>query len=87
MDKLLPSVYPMGSYKSFDPEVRLRLGQVMFRLRCRPCELYLGAATMQNQLMSFVHFDANVFDEGVVDEWLDEMKLALEFYLGEENNI
>ena len=77
----------MGSCESVqNAEVKLRLvGQVMFRLRCRPCEMYLGAVTLQDQLMSFVHFDANVFEERIVDEWLDEIKQALEFYLGEED--
>jgi hypothetical protein len=40
---------------------------------------------MQKQLQPFVHFDSNVFDEAVVEEWLNEVKLMLEFYLGEEN--
>lgn len=40
---------------------------------------------MQKQLTSFVHFDSNVTDEEVVDEWLEEIRLALEFYLGYEN--
>jgi hypothetical protein len=39
---------------------------------------------MQGQLTPFVHFDSNVFDEGLTDAWLTEVKLALEFYLGEE---
>lgn len=83
MDKLIPCEYPT-SHES-PVKVRLQLGQVLFRLRCRPGELYLGAVTMQKQLMPFVHFDSNVFNEILTEEWLNEVKLALEFYLGEES--
>jgi hypothetical protein len=83
MDKLIPCEYPMTSHES-SAKARLQLGQVFYRLRCNPGELYLGAVTMQKQLTPFVHFDSNVFDEALVDEWLTEVKLALEFYLGEE---
>jgi hypothetical protein len=83
MDKILPYEYPATSYDS-SVKVRLQLGEVVSRLRCSPGELYLGAVTMRKQLTPFVHFDSNVFDEAVIEEWMTEVKMALEFYLGEE---
>ena len=82
MDKRLPQEYPLIKTNE---SVRLQLGQVVSRLRCRPGELYLGAVTTQNQLRAFVHFDSNVFDECLTNEWLEEIRMALEFYLGCED--
>jgi hypothetical protein len=83
MDRLLPSEYPTASQES-SIKIRLQLGQAFFRMRCNPGELYLGAVTMQKQLVPFVQFDSNAFDEVLIEEWLTEVKMALEFYLGEE---
>ena len=62
MDKILPSEYPTASQES-SVKVKLQLGQAFFRMRCSPGELYLGALTMHKQLVPFVQFDSNVFDE------------------------
>jgi hypothetical protein len=51
-------------------------------IRCRPAELYLGAATSQQQLNITISWDENVFDEGLVRDWLEEIRGAINFYLG-----
>lgn len=53
------------------------------RLHTRPAELYLGAASSRGQLHMLVFYDANVFEEGVVREWLDEVREAVLWYLGQ----
>jgi hypothetical protein len=83
MDKIIPHEYPMISYES-SVKARLQLGEAVSRLRCSPGELYLGAVTVQKQLIPFVHFDTNVFDEADIEEWMTEVKMALEFYLVDE---
>lgn len=52
------------------------------QLHTRPSELYLGAASSRGQLNMYVFYDGNVFEEGVVKEWLDEVKGAVLWYLG-----
>jgi len=52
----------------------------MSRLRCRPTELYLGAATTRGQLHLHVFWDSNVYDDEMVAELLSEVKMATEFY-------
>ena len=32
-----------------------------------------------------VHWDNNVFDEALINEWLDEVKNAIDYYLGEDS--
>jgi len=85
MDKRFPQEYPLTKTNESFANARLQLGQVVSRLRCRPGELYLGSVTMQKQLRAFVHFDSNVFDKDLTNEWLEEIRLALEFYLGYED--
>lgn len=55
------------------------------RLRCRPAELYLGSSMKNRQLFFWVSFDANVYEEVMVQEWLGEFKAVAEFYLGSED--
>jgi len=71
VDGLLPADYP-----------GLRLERDMTRLRCRPGELYLGARTQYGQMHIHVFFDGNVVEEDVAREWMDEVEMALEYYLG-----
>lgn len=47
-----------------------------------PAELYLGAATSRGRMNLYVRYDGNVFEEGVVTEWLDEVREAVLWYLG-----
>ncbi|KAF8201727.1 hypothetical protein BJ912DRAFT_514561 [Pholiota molesta] len=83
IDLLLPREYPLGYEKdSTVPNLRLIKNTTM--LHCRPTELYLGASTSQQQLQLIIHWDNNVFDEAVVTEWLEEVKNAVDFYLGQD---
>ena len=51
-------------------------------LHTRPAGLYLGAASSRGQLNMYVFYDGNVFEDGVVREWLDEVREAVLWYLG-----
>jgi len=53
------------------------------RLHTRPAELYLGALTSRGQLNMYVSYDANVYEGEVVKEWLDEVRGAVLWYLGQ----
>jgi hypothetical protein len=77
VDLLLPREYPVGSKQ---PTISLKTSATM--LRCRPAELYLGAATSRQQLHTSIFWDENVFDEGLVRDWLEEVRHAINFYLG-----
>ncbi|KDQ60977.1 hypothetical protein JAAARDRAFT_191101 [Jaapia argillacea MUCL 33604] len=50
-------------------------------LHCRPTELYLGASTSGKQLHFGIFWDDNVYDEGIVKEWLGEITDATRWYL------
>lgn len=78
-DKLIPLEYPIASGPP-----RLRIVNYDSALRCRPTELYLGAVTSHGQLELFAHYDANVFEEEVVQEWVEEVRAATVHYLGRE---
>ncbi|KAF8838029.1 hypothetical protein BDN67DRAFT_982819 [Paxillus ammoniavirescens] len=54
-------------------------------LHARPMELYLGAATWDGQLQMSVCYDGNVYEEGIIREWLDEFKDAAVWYLGQSH--
>lgn len=79
MDVMLPPDYPLGKVGQ---ETTLRLESSTTHLRCRPGELYLGAATSHKQLRLHVFWDGNMFDREIVEEWLQEVKAATQFYLG-----
>lgn len=84
-DHLIPHDYPYPlplSPGAAAPPVRFRL-KITHDLRCRPGELYLGASTTRGQLSFFSHIDANSFDPGMVLEWMEEVKDAALFYLGQ----
>lgn len=82
MDSLLPRDYPVLSNTSLRPILRLHSSGT--RLRCRPGELYLGAATSREQMHLLVYWDQNVFEGRLVKEWLEEVKEATQYYLGRE---
>ncbi|KAF8892521.1 hypothetical protein BD779DRAFT_1389516, partial [Infundibulicybe gibba] len=77
VDQLIPRAYPLSN--KTEPFVHLELSGVI--LRCRPGELYLGASTSRKQLHMSIFWDKNVYEEGVVDEWLHEVRSAAETYL------
>ncbi|KZT28425.1 hypothetical protein NEOLEDRAFT_1086705 [Neolentinus lepideus HHB14362 ss-1] len=52
-------------------------------LHCRPAELYLGATTSRDMLYINVFWDGNVYDSKLVKEWLEEVKNAALWYLGD----
>ncbi|KDR81680.1 hypothetical protein GALMADRAFT_239796 [Galerina marginata CBS 339.88] len=85
VDFLLPQNYPLvRQMEPSNPLVQLKTS--VTRLRCRPMELYLGAATRRQQLHLSVFWDNNVFNEDLIMEWLDEVRQATDFYLGHEEN-
>ena len=55
----------------------------MTRLHARSEELYLGALTSRGQLNMYIFYDGNVYEEGVAREWLDEVREAVLWYLGQ----
>jgi hypothetical protein len=52
----------------------------------RPAELYVGAGTLRKQLYFDVFYDGNVYQENVVQEWLEEVKDAALWYLGQSHS-
>ncbi|KAH9484367.1 hypothetical protein JR316_0003848 [Psilocybe cubensis] len=85
-DKLLPRTYPLSPQDGKE-EPLISLKSSTTRLRCRPTELYLGASTSHDHLTLTVYWDNNVYEEDIVTEWLNEVKLAAEFYLGSDQTI
>jgi len=78
---LLPLQYPLGDESiAKTPLVKLKKNTTV--LRCRPSELYLGASTSRKSLHVGVYWDNNVFEEDIVTEWLEEVRAAIDFYLG-----
>jgi len=66
-----------------DDEVKMVVEHSITRLRCRPAELYVGAVTLRKQLAFGLFYDGNVYQENLVQEWLDEIKGATSWYLGQ----
>ncbi|KAF9562551.1 hypothetical protein CPC08DRAFT_687538 [Agrocybe pediades] len=82
VDLLLPLEYPIGKQRrSKAPLLELKNSATV--LRCRPSELYLGASTSRQKLHIIVYWDNNVFDEDVVTEWMEEVRAAIDYYLGD----
>ncbi|KAF8556518.1 hypothetical protein OG21DRAFT_1483007 [Imleria badia] len=75
-----PSPLPSGSEADKPPKITVEDWRT--HLYTRPAELILAASTTRGQLKMYVHFDANVFEESVVTEWLDEVRDAMLWYLG-----
>ena len=50
-------------------------------LTVRPAELYLGAETRGQELSIYIFWDGNVFKDELVEEWLEEIRKATEYYL------
>ncbi|KAJ3892597.1 hypothetical protein GG344DRAFT_45122 [Lentinula edodes] len=79
-DHLVPPYYPHSATSESAPI--LHLIKATTRLRCRPTELYLGAATARGRLSLNVFWDENVYKREVVKEWLDEVREATKSFLG-----
>ncbi|KAJ3849735.1 hypothetical protein EV368DRAFT_46699 [Lentinula lateritia] len=79
-DHLVPPYYPHSATSESAPI--LHLLKATTRLRCRPTELYLGAATARGRLSLNVFWDENVYKREVVEEWLDEVRGATKWFLG-----
>ncbi|KAF8124796.1 hypothetical protein EV363DRAFT_1586770 [Boletus edulis] len=78
-----PSSPPSGSENEEDTIPTIVVENTRTHLHARPAELYLGAASSRGELKMYVFYDGNVFEEGVVREWLDEVKEAVLWYLGQ----
>lgn len=63
-------------------EPTIRIIDSWERLCPRPTELYLGSFTQDNKLIIYVYWDGNTYEDSVVGEWLEEVKLAICHYLG-----
>ncbi|KAH7886821.1 hypothetical protein F5I97DRAFT_1808183 [Phlebopus sp. FC_14] len=72
-----------SSGKAFQmPTPTLQVVYWRTHLHTRPGELYLGASQCHSRLQYNVFFDANVFDEDVIREWMEEVRAATLWYLG-----
>lgn len=68
-----------------DATPRIVVENAMTQLHLRPAELYLGALTWRSQLNMYVFYDRNVYEHEVVKEWLDEVRGAVLWYLGQSH--
>lgn len=75
-----PPSIPSISEADTRPKITVENSNV--HLHVPPAELFLGAATSRGRMNMYVHYDGNVFEDGVVREWLDEVKEAVVWYLG-----
>ncbi|KAH7920338.1 hypothetical protein BV22DRAFT_1021395 [Leucogyrophana mollusca] len=92
LSPLAPNDHPhrAGYYAELEPprehqpeSPRLRIEYWRTHLHARPAELYLGASTLHRQLQYMIFYDGRVFEEEIVREWLNEVKDATMWYLGQ----
>jgi len=69
-----------------DDEAEIIVEDANSYLHVRPAELYVGAGTSRKQLQLNVLYDGNVYEESVVQEWLEETKGAARWYLGQSHS-
>jgi len=97
IDPLRPTEYPLGPGNPFSsrkyypgsdrtlPEApttpTIKIIKSWKKLSVRVGELYLGAETKDHELSIFVSWDGNVFKDELVEEWLEEIRKATEYYL------
>ena len=96
IDPLRPTEYPLHPYsplssqkyypqpkadEDLSAEPTIRVIDSWERLCPRPTELYLGSFTQDKKLSIFVSWDGNTYEDPVVEEWLEEVKLATRHYL------
>ncbi|KAF8440093.1 hypothetical protein L210DRAFT_2198980 [Boletus edulis BED1] len=73
---------PPPSDSEAETMAKIAVENLRVHLHTPPAELYLGANTSRGRMNMFVHYDGNVFEEGIVREWLDEVREAVLWYLG-----
>ncbi|KAJ7172399.1 hypothetical protein C8R46DRAFT_147195 [Mycena filopes] len=78
MLKHLPRGYPVNAAL---PLIRIESHQQL--LHCRTGELYLGSGISAGALYLLLFWDKNTFPQETVQEWVDETKSAMLWYLGQ----
>ena len=63
-------------------QTRLRVVRTSEFLHLRPAEIYLGSFTWRGSLTFFYFADGNVYEEGAVKEWVEDVANAAVAYLG-----
>ncbi|VDC01217.1 unnamed protein product [Peniophora sp. CBMAI 1063] len=81
VDPLCPFSFPVPQQEGQPAVETLHRVRSKMYLRCRPAELYLGAASVKGELHVYIFYDENVYDAKDVEEWLDEVRKALVSYL------
>lgn len=71
---------PLG--KGPKPILYIRTSET--HLHPRATEFYIVSASSCGQLKLQITWDSNVFEQAVVEEWLEEFQAAAEWYLGRE---
>lgn len=74
---------PSPSAFEVDTTPKIVLENMWLHLQTHPGELYLSAWSARGQLNMHVFYDRNVYEEGVVREWLDEVREAVLWYLSQ----
>lgn len=62
---------------------KIAVENVTAHLHIRPAQLYLGTGSVRGQLNLYGIYDGHVFEEGVIKEWLGEVRGAVLWYLGQ----
>lgn len=75
-----PPTPPSASEVDTTPKVVVENSRI--HIHARPAELYLTADSSHGQINMLTYYDGNVFEEGVLREWLDEVREAVLWYLG-----
>lgn len=83
IDPFLPAEYPLNRERTSASALHLHAFRCNFR--CRPTHLWLGAHSSRQQLLIMIYWDANVYEAELISEWLDEIREAIYFYLGQAN--
>ncbi|KAL1747558.1 hypothetical protein HDZ31DRAFT_31732 [Schizophyllum fasciatum] len=78
LESIVPLKYPTNA-----SEPTVEILETLTRLRTRPTELYLGGDTFKGQLRLVLHYDRNVYEDALVQQWLDEVRNAVHWYLGD----
>lgn len=97
IDPLRPTKYPLepdnplsSQRYNTDPQAvvstipvtpKIKIVKSWRKLSVHAAELYLGAETKDQELSIFVSWDGNVFEDKLVEEWLEEIRSATEYYL------
>jgi hypothetical protein len=75
-----PSTSPSASEADTTPKVVVENSGI--HIHARPAEFYLTADSSRGRMNMYAFYDGNVFEEGVIKEWLDEVREAVLWYLG-----